>query len=144
MDLEHERRLTQVEQRSKSNTHRLEKLEASTEAINRLATSMEVMVNGYIGGFKHGCKLVLCGCCLVMLGFCGDAKAPKLHIKIVHILAYAGGESSEIMIVKLLTLNCRCTEESSAAIEYIAPCLKILIADKEVFLLCAYGCSNAL
>ena len=45
MDLEHERRLTEVEQRSKSNTHRLEKLEESTEAINRLATSMEVMVN---------------------------------------------------------------------------------------------------
>ena len=45
MDREHERRLTQVEQRSKSNTHRLEKLEESTEAINRLATSMEVMVN---------------------------------------------------------------------------------------------------
>ena len=43
MDLEHERRLTQVEQRCKSNTHRLEKLEESTEAINRLATSMEVM-----------------------------------------------------------------------------------------------------
>ena len=45
MDLEHERRLTQVEQRSKSNTHRLEKLEESTEAINRLATSMEVMAS---------------------------------------------------------------------------------------------------
>ncbi|MBE6916855.1 MAG: hypothetical protein E7470_02955 [Ruminococcaceae bacterium] len=45
MDLEHERRLTSVEQRSKSNTHRIEKLESSTEAINRLATSMEVMVS---------------------------------------------------------------------------------------------------
>ena len=45
MDLEHERRLTSVEQRSKSNTHRIEKLEGSTEAINRLATSMEVMVS---------------------------------------------------------------------------------------------------
>ena len=45
MDLEHERRLTQVEQRCKSNSHRLEKLEESTEAINRLATSMEVMVS---------------------------------------------------------------------------------------------------
>ncbi|MBE6934700.1 MAG: hypothetical protein E7462_06615 [Ruminococcaceae bacterium] len=45
MDLEHERRLTQVEQRSKSNTHRLERLEATTEAINRLAASMEVMVS---------------------------------------------------------------------------------------------------
>lgn len=43
MDLEHERRLTEVEARSKSNTNRLDKLEESTEAINRLATSMEVM-----------------------------------------------------------------------------------------------------
>lgn len=43
MDLEHERRLTEVEERSKSNSHRLDKVEASTEAINRLATSMEVM-----------------------------------------------------------------------------------------------------
>ena len=43
MDLEHERRLTEVEQRSKSNSNRLNKLEESTEAINRLATSMEVM-----------------------------------------------------------------------------------------------------
>lgn len=43
MDLEHERRLTEVEERAKSNTHRLDKLEESTEAINRLATSMEVM-----------------------------------------------------------------------------------------------------
>jgi hypothetical protein len=32
-----------VEERSKSNSHRLDKLEESTEAINRLATSMEVM-----------------------------------------------------------------------------------------------------
>lgn len=44
MDLEHERRLTAVEDRSKSNMRRIDKLEESTEAINRLATSMEVMV----------------------------------------------------------------------------------------------------
>ena len=43
MDLEPERRLTEVEERAKSNTHRLDKLEESTEAISRLATSMEVM-----------------------------------------------------------------------------------------------------
>lgn len=43
MDFEHEKRLTQVEDRAKSNTHRIEKLEKSTEAINKLATSMEVM-----------------------------------------------------------------------------------------------------
>ena len=44
MDMEHERRLTEVEERAKSNQHRIDKLEASTEAINRLATNMEVMV----------------------------------------------------------------------------------------------------
>ena len=41
-ELEH--RLTEVEDRSKSNKRRIDKLEESTEAINRLATSMEVMV----------------------------------------------------------------------------------------------------
>lgn len=43
MDLEHERRLTEVEQRSSNNAYRIEQLEQSTEAISRLATSMEVM-----------------------------------------------------------------------------------------------------
>lgn len=43
MDLEHEKRLTEVEARAKSNTKRIDKLEEQTEAINRLATSMAVM-----------------------------------------------------------------------------------------------------
>lgn len=43
MDLEHERRLTEVEDRAKSNTKRLDRLEKTTEAIGKLATSMEVM-----------------------------------------------------------------------------------------------------
>ena len=41
LDVEH--RLTLVEDRSKSNTKRLDKLEESTEAINRMAISMEKM-----------------------------------------------------------------------------------------------------
>ena len=43
MDLEHERRLADVENRAKSNSHRIEKLEEYTEAINKLATSVQVM-----------------------------------------------------------------------------------------------------
>lgn len=43
MDLEHEKRLADVENRSKSNSKRLDKLEENTEAINKLATSLEVM-----------------------------------------------------------------------------------------------------
>lgn len=43
MDLNFEHRLTEVEERSKSNGHRIDKLEESTEAINNLATSVRVM-----------------------------------------------------------------------------------------------------
>lgn len=41
LDLEH--RLTEMDQRSRSNTRRIEKLEESTEAINRMAISIEKM-----------------------------------------------------------------------------------------------------
>jgi len=42
-EMEFNERLTRVEDRAKANQHRIEKLEASTEALNRLASSMEVM-----------------------------------------------------------------------------------------------------
>ena len=45
MEISYEHRLTEVEERSKSNTHRIDKLEKDTEAINRLATSMELMAS---------------------------------------------------------------------------------------------------
>lgn len=43
MEVNLEHRLTAVEDRAKSNQRRIEKLETSTEALNRMASSMEVM-----------------------------------------------------------------------------------------------------
>lgn len=43
MDLEHEKRLADVENKAKSNTRRIEKLERLIEAINNLTTAMGVM-----------------------------------------------------------------------------------------------------
>ena len=43
MNLSDEHRLTEVEERSKSNLYRIEKLEESTEAISKLAVSVQVM-----------------------------------------------------------------------------------------------------
>lgn len=45
MKREHEHRLTAVEDRSKSNTHRIDRLEKTTSALNSLATSVAVMAN---------------------------------------------------------------------------------------------------
>lgn len=43
MEMNIEHRLTEVEERSKSNTHRIGTLEKNTEVLNRLATAVEVM-----------------------------------------------------------------------------------------------------
>lgn len=43
LEREYEHRLTSLEDRTKSNTHRINKLEESTSILNRLATSIEVM-----------------------------------------------------------------------------------------------------
>lgn len=43
MDLEHEKRLTEVEQRAKSNSHRIGKLEGITEEIHELNKTMVLL-----------------------------------------------------------------------------------------------------
>lgn len=43
MDLEHENRLTKVEERSKSNTHRLDKLEPIVEEIHTMSETLVEM-----------------------------------------------------------------------------------------------------
>ena len=43
MDLEHERRLTDVEARSKSNAHRLDEVERRQDTLDKLAGAVEVL-----------------------------------------------------------------------------------------------------
>lgn len=43
MDMEHERRLTEVEERSKSNTHRLDKVEKQQSEFVELVSSVKVL-----------------------------------------------------------------------------------------------------
>ena len=48
-------KLAEVDQRAKSNAHRLEKLELQTDALNSLASSVEVMANEQ----KHQTEAIL-------------------------------------------------------------------------------------
>lgn len=43
MDLDHERRLTEVEQRSKSNSYRLEEVERRQDNLDKLVSTVEVL-----------------------------------------------------------------------------------------------------
>ncbi|EGC8431273.1 hypothetical protein H9185_001152 [Listeria monocytogenes] len=44
MDLEHEKRLTEVEERSKSNTHRLDDMERRQDNLDDLVSTVKVLV----------------------------------------------------------------------------------------------------
>lgn len=43
MDLEHEKRLTEVEERSKSNTHRLDEMEKRQDDLEELTSTVKVL-----------------------------------------------------------------------------------------------------
>lgn len=43
MDLDHERRLTEVEERSKSNSHRLDEVEKRQDNLEKLTSTVEVL-----------------------------------------------------------------------------------------------------
>lgn len=45
MDLEHERRLTEVENRSKSNAHRLDDVEKRQDSLDELVGTVKVLAN---------------------------------------------------------------------------------------------------
>ena len=45
MDLDHERRLTEVEQRAKSNTHRITEVEKRQDNLEELIGTVKVLVN---------------------------------------------------------------------------------------------------
>lgn len=43
MDLEHEKRLTEIEERSKSNSHRLDEVEKRQDNLDKLVATVEVL-----------------------------------------------------------------------------------------------------
>lgn len=45
MDLEHEKRLTEVEERSKSNTHRLDEMERRQDNLDDLVSTVKVLAD---------------------------------------------------------------------------------------------------
>ena len=87
MDQNDEHRLTAVEHRSKSNEHRLDKLEKDHEALHSMAASLEVMANEQ----KHQTKTI------------ADVKADvgRLEGK-VDVLEGKPGKRWDVLVDKLI------------------------------------------
>ena len=94
-----------------------------------------VVVGRDVGGGIDRCKLVLCGCDLVMLCFGEDTKLPQLFVEVRHIRLDTRLDDSEIVVVKLLPLWRLCSEKSSACIDKVLALIVKLLGAKEVLLL---------
>ena len=93
-----------------------------------------VVVCGDICRRKDRRQLVLSGGDLVMLGFCHDAKLPKLVIQLLHKGGDARLDRAEIVVVKLLPLRRHRAEECPAGIAEVAALFVYAPINEEVFL----------
>ena len=83
---------------------------ASCHLLHRLHYQL-VVVYRDICRLIDRCKLMLCGSDLVVLGLRGNAQLPQLNIQILHVGTDTLTDRSEIVILKLLSLGSRCTEQ---------------------------------
>ena len=79
-------------------------------------------------------KLVLCGCDLVVLGFCKHAQFPQFLVQLGHIRFYPRLYGSEIMVLKFLAFRRLCAEERAARVDKVLTLPEQLFVHKEVLL----------
>ena len=88
-------------------------------------------------------KLVLSRCDLVVLGLGIDAQSPQLLVKVLHVCGNSCLDSSEIVVIKLLTLWCRCAEKSPACKDKVFSVRIHLSVDEEILLLGTCVCDDS-
>ena len=98
-----------------------------------------VMVHCHIRGFVDGSHFVLCGSRLIMLGLGSHAQFPQLNIHVMHKSADTLTDNTEIMVIHLLTLRCRGTEQGASGENNIFTLQRLGRIHQEIFLLCTDG-----
>ena len=92
-----------------------------------------VVIGGNVRGGENGSHLVLAGRNLIMFRLRSNTEFPQLLIQIVHERLDTRTDGAEIMILQLLSLRSRRTEQRPAAQNQIQALRIILLVDEEVF-----------
>ena len=93
-----------------------------------------VVIHRNIGRFVNRGQLMLCGSHFIMLRLGRHAQLPQLHIQILHEGTDTFPDDAEVMILQLLSLGCRCTEQGTACKYQILSLQVFLTVDQEIFL----------
>ena len=97
-----------------------------------------IVVGCNVGRCVDWSKLMLSRSNFVVLGFCSDSQLPALFIDFFHICGNSLTDSSQIMIVHLLSLWRHCAKQSSACVSQVFSLKPLFFIYKEIFLLCSY------
>ena len=97
-----------------------------------------IVVGCNVGRCVDWSKLMLSRSNFVVLGFCSDSQLPALFIDFLHICGNSLTDSSQIMIVHLLSLWRHCAKQSSACVSQVFSLKPLFFIYKEIFLLCSY------
>ena len=99
-----------------------------------------VVVDSNICGIKYRSQLVLCRSNLVMLCFGRNAKLPELFVKIMHVSSNTRFQSSEVMILHLLSFWCGSSQKCTSAENQVFSLFIEILVNQEVLLLRSYCC----
>ena len=86
---------------------------------------------------------MLCRCDLVVLGLGINTQLPQLFVKVLHVSGNSCLDGAEVVVLKLLTLRCGCTEQCPACEDQILSVRIHLSVNEEVFLLGTHVCHNS-
>ena len=103
-----------------------------------------VVVGRNVRGGEDRRQLVLCRGDLVVLCLSKHAELPQLFVELLHERGNSRLDRAEVMIFKLLTLRCACTEQRAACVNEVRALIVELFIDKEIFLLRADGRDDTL
>ena len=97
-----------------------------------------VVIHGDISRLKNRCKLMLAGSNLVVLGLGRNAELPELLIQVVHIFGYLRLQNTEIVILHLLSLRSRCTDQCATGQKQVLTLEVHILVDQKILLLGSY------
>ena len=94
-----------------------------------------VVIHRDVGSFKYRCQLMLRGRNLVVLCLRRNAELPELLFQIMHVFGYLRFQNAEIVILHLLPLRCRSSDQGASAHQEILSLKVHILVDQEILLL---------
>ena len=102
-----------------------------------------LVIGGDVGSLEDGGQFKLAGGHFVVAGLDGDAESIQLSLGFAHKGHDAGGNRTEVMVLKLLALGGAGAKEGALAGDQVLALEVILLVDQEVLLLGSGGGHDA-